>query len=281
MLTVSVLKQMSRAMGREIYEVFDVIAGTSTGGIIASLIGLKCTDVDDAERIYDELIPEIFVKRKLLGPIKLGLQQAYYDDANWERVLRRLCGEQRMMDSMSSPFAPAVMTLATVISVEPAKVFLSRNMDVARGQQSRYLGGQALRVREAIRCTTAAPTLFTPLEIDGTTYCDGAFFANNPSAAVFNEAQRLYPGVPVECLVRRVGHLLREGRRLRLRVRVGHGGECARGGRHRDRAHARGPLELPAAFALLQIQPKNAMHCHRRNEPDGAGRAQGCSQGLL
>ena len=100
-----------------------------------------------------------------------------------------------MFESMGSPFAPAVLTLSTVISIEPARVYLSRNMGVARGHRSRYLGGSALRVREAIRCTTAAPTLFTPLEIEGATYCDGAFFANNVSkreTETKNNSQRSY-----------------------------------------------------------------------------------------
>lgn len=57
------------------------------------------------------------------------------------------------------------------------------------------------QVRHALRSTTAAPTIFTPLSLDGTAYCDGAFFANNPTAAAYYEAQRLYPGVPVELVL--------------------------------------------------------------------------------
>lgn len=30
--------------------------------------------------------------------------------------------------------------------------------------------------------STAAPTIFTPLELDGESYFDGAFLANNPTA---------------------------------------------------------------------------------------------------
>jgi hypothetical protein len=36
---VAMLQQISRAIGHEIHDVFDVVAGTSTGAIVASLIG--------------------------------------------------------------------------------------------------------------------------------------------------------------------------------------------------------------------------------------------------
>lgn len=44
-------------------------------------------------------------------------------------------------------------------------------------------------VREAIRATTAAPTFFAPLMINGALYSDGALLCNNPSAVAFHEAK--------------------------------------------------------------------------------------------
>lgn len=44
-------------------------------------------------------------------------------------------------------------------------------------------------VRQAIRATTAAPTFFAPLMINGALYSDGALLCNNPSAVAFHEAK--------------------------------------------------------------------------------------------
>ena len=43
-------------------DVFDIICGTSTGGIIASLLALKRQNVFETEFMYDELIDKIFAK---------------------------------------------------------------------------------------------------------------------------------------------------------------------------------------------------------------------------
>eukprot|EP00614_Pseudopedinella_elastica_P009286 CAMPEP_0172594524 /NCGR_PEP_ID=MMETSP1068-20121228/13943_1 /TAXON_ID=35684 /ORGANISM="Pseudopedinella elastica, Strain CCMP716" /LENGTH=1018 /DNA_ID=CAMNT_0013392609 /DNA_START=35 /DNA_END=3091 /DNA_ORIENTATION=+ len=200
-LTVGVLQQMSRELGHEIHEVFDLVAGTSTGAIIAALIGVKGVGVDLCEEMYDELIPEIFQKNPIAGPIKLGMQQAYYDDSHWEGVLARLCGEQRMLDSQTVPGNPAVIAVATLMSIEPAKMFLARSLNHPLGHASRYVGSSALKLRHAIRMTSAAPSFFTPLTLDGGIYSDGALFANNPTAVAYYEAQKLFPGVPVELVV--------------------------------------------------------------------------------
>jgi hypothetical protein len=51
----------------------------------------------------------------------------------------------------------------------------------------RHGGSFRIRVRDALRATTAAPTFFSPLETEDAKYCDGAFLANNPTAVALNE----------------------------------------------------------------------------------------------
>lgn len=53
----------------------------------------------------------------------------------------------------------------------------------------RYYGSFRYMVRQAIRATTAAPTFFAPLMINGALYSDGALLCNNPSAVAFHEAK--------------------------------------------------------------------------------------------
>eukprot|EP00921_Rhytidocystis_pertsovi_P013993 GHVQ01022795.1.p1 GENE.GHVQ01022795.1~~GHVQ01022795.1.p1 ORF type:complete len:1190 (+),score=201.74 GHVQ01022795.1:91-3660(+) len=59
-LSIRVLKEIRDGLGCELHEVFDIICGTSTGGIIALLLGIEKISIDDLEQIYDSLIKHVF-----------------------------------------------------------------------------------------------------------------------------------------------------------------------------------------------------------------------------
>ena len=105
---------------------------------------------------------------------------------------------QDFLDSAALPGACAVACVASLLSVSPARTLLLRNHHNAA---SRYSGTFRFRLRDAIRATTAAPTVFVPLVQDGLVYCDDSLFANNPTAIALHEARSLFPHVPVECVV--------------------------------------------------------------------------------
>ena len=52
MATVRMLRQLEQRTGRHISELFDLIVGTSTGGLLAVALGLRRMSMDDAEDIY-------------------------------------------------------------------------------------------------------------------------------------------------------------------------------------------------------------------------------------
>ena len=56
--TLGVLSELEQAFGCRIYEKFDLIYGTSTGAIIAALLGLGMS-VEEARKHYFELVPQI------------------------------------------------------------------------------------------------------------------------------------------------------------------------------------------------------------------------------
>ena len=100
---------------------------------------------------------------------------------------------------MDRPFLEAKATAKPAASTRSQlRTLLLRNHHNAA---SRYSGTFRFRLRDAIRATTAAPTVFVPLVQDGLVYCDGSLFANNPTAIALHEARSLFPHVPVECVV--------------------------------------------------------------------------------
>ena len=52
--------------------------------------------------------------------------------------------------------------------------------------------------REALRKSTAAPTIFKPVKVKDVLYCDGGIVASNPTAIAIHEARTLFPDVPIE-----------------------------------------------------------------------------------
>ncbi|CAM9839223.1 unnamed protein product [Ectocarpus sp. 6 AP-2014] len=200
-LTLALLKHLEKALGgRQPHEVFDMIVGTSTGGIIAGLAGVKAFPVAECERMYDSLINKIFIKHPG-GGMKLALKQAFYDEVGWMKILNSILGDMLMVDSAQDPLRPLIICPSTTISSNPARVMLWRNYNYPPGHQGRYHGSFRHMVRQAIRATTAAPTFFPPLMINGALYSDGALLCNNPSAVAFHEAKHAFPGVPIEMIV--------------------------------------------------------------------------------
>jgi hypothetical protein len=54
---------------------------------------------------------------------------------------------------------------------------------------------------QAARATSAAPTFFMPVEIDGVLYGDGGTGWNNPTEEAIAEAHTIWPNRPIGCLV--------------------------------------------------------------------------------
>lgn len=53
--TVQILKEIEKGTGKRIHEMFDLICGTSTGGMLAVALGIKLMSLDKCEEIYKKL----------------------------------------------------------------------------------------------------------------------------------------------------------------------------------------------------------------------------------
>ncbi len=199
-LAIAVLKEIVKAVGtgQQPFEMFDIICGTSTGGIIATILGLQQKNVEEMEVLYDEFIGKVFGKG---SNIKLVSEKAFYDESELEKVLYDICGEELLLDSNLHD-CPRVFCVSTKVDVNPPKTQIWRNYNYPpAGPGSRYPGTFRVNTLTAVRATTAAPTFFTPVQWENGLYCDGALVANNPCAIALQEAKNLFPGVPIEAVV--------------------------------------------------------------------------------
>jgi Patatin-like phospholipase len=58
-----------------------------------------------------------------------------------------------------------------------------------------------VKIWEAVRATSAAPTFFDSITINGEEYVDGGFGCNNPCRVVYNEARKLWPDREIGCVI--------------------------------------------------------------------------------
>src|SRR5438034_11730076 len=72
------------------HEVFDLVAGTSTGGLIAIMLGKLGMSVDECIRTYQRLSREIFGKRHVRGRMTGGLGPTRYSGSCLRRCVRDL-----------------------------------------------------------------------------------------------------------------------------------------------------------------------------------------------
>uniref|UniRef100_A0A061S7R5 Patatin n=1 Tax=Tetraselmis sp. GSL018 TaxID=582737 RepID=A0A061S7R5_9CHLO len=79
-VTVRMLQELEEKTGRSVYELFDLIGGTSTGGILAVALGVKDLSLNDCNRIYTELGYKVFSRPNQ----KAGLPE---DQLSWRESL--------------------------------------------------------------------------------------------------------------------------------------------------------------------------------------------------
>lgn len=178
--------------GRRIADSFDIISGTSTGGIIALLLTTpdnynrpKYTTKDISD-IYEKLGVQIF-SQSLLHLIKSGngWWGAKYDVEPLEKYLGIYLGESKLSHVLSNVIIPAY-------EIELDKTFFFKS------SRARHELPQDIYLKDLGRATSAAPTYFTPAIVkDGTqqrtlTLIDGGIAANNPTLAAAVYAVEIY-----------------------------------------------------------------------------------------
>jgi len=168
-----VLAEIESRTGRRIAELVDLMAGTSTGGILACALG-KPDPLPAAEvaNLYVEEGPRIF-DRSLLKRITSvgGYLDERYDDKGLVRALERYLGDTPMS-------AATVPLLLTAYDTERRGIHFLRS----EGEHS------GATMVQAAHATSAAPTYFEPVRLDGATLVDGGVFAINPAACAYAEA---------------------------------------------------------------------------------------------
>ena len=176
----------------EPWQEFDMIAGTSTGGLIALMLGRLRMSVAACIAAYKELSHQIFTPAhntaNAAGKSTDFLQEAgKFRSEPLEQCMKGmlrdhgLSDEELVMDGNLD--SPAVFVCAVEGVNSDAVVirsYKSKEFDDLYG---------FCRIWEAARATSAASTFFDPIKIRDRMYVDGALKHNNPIEKVDEESQ--------------------------------------------------------------------------------------------
>ncbi|GMJ08288.1 hypothetical protein like AT1G61850 [Hibiscus trionum] len=249
--TVQILQEIEKGTGKRMHELFDLICGTSTGGIFASALGIKLMGADQLEEIYRNMGKVVFSEpvpknnegaswRNKLDRLYQNSSRSFravakgskHDAEKLEKLLQDMCADEDGDDLLIETAVkniPKVSLVSTLASVTPAQPFVFRNYQYPVGtpevplatsessgttmpvspatgaqvgcKRSAFVGSCKHLLWQAIRASCAAPYYLDDFSDGVYRWLDGALLANNPTIFSIREAQLLWPGTKIDCIV--------------------------------------------------------------------------------
>ena len=186
------LAQIERRTNSHIAQLFDLIAGTSAGGILALGLTVPRTPsgplytAQQLVDLYQNQGRRIFSRslfRKLFACDNLTWKK--YSSKGIEQVLLECFGDSRLCHAVTD-------VLITSYEIEQRFPFFFRSAKARRRPDYDF------PARDVARATSAAPSYFEPMRLvsstaDRYTLIDGGVFANNPAACALVEARSTHP----------------------------------------------------------------------------------------
>ena len=179
-----ILQEISGDKDARLSDFFDLVSGTSTGGILTALVLAPDKEISGRARysaadmldLYLNHGQEIFtksVRAKYLD--RFGLLNPLYAAEPIEKILNDYLGDLKISELLRPCLIPAY-------NIDKGRATFFSGLEVRDNpKRDRY-------VRDVLRMTSAAPTYFPPAKIGDDAYIDGGIFANNPALCAYIEA---------------------------------------------------------------------------------------------
>ncbi|KAK0567692.1 hypothetical protein OC861_002546 [Tilletia horrida] len=230
-----IMKRVKDTEGREyqVHEYFDMIAGTSTGALLAMMLGRLKMSIEDCKTAYDRISKEVFSVKTgwvIRDEVSAFIAGNYmYESAPLvkevtdlvkkylEQHLKEKTGDTCLLDPTNKPETDACKVLVMTCRADETNV-----ADQTVHLRSWVTPGDVpaeypkIKIWQAARATSAAPAYFQRLTCDlnelvdvpegtvnGTvSFIDGGMVENNPVLELMSEAILTYgPKRKVGCIV--------------------------------------------------------------------------------
>lgn len=181
----NILKEISRDKHAKISDYFDLIAGTSTGGILTALLLSPDPDYGAADMVnlYVKHGRDIFTRSAITKTIdRNALFHPLYQHDALEAIIDQHIGTLKISELLRPCLIPTYnIETGTATFISSLNIFQNPKHD-------RF-------VKDVLRQTTAAPTYFSPTKKNQDAFIDGGMFANNPALCAYVEATK-FPSEP-------------------------------------------------------------------------------------
>jgi predicted acylesterase/phospholipase RssA len=175
--TLGVLKEIEAMSGHPLHETFDLVFGTSTGAIIASLIALG-RSVDDILALYREHVPRVMSRtcRSTRTRALRVLAQDVFGDAKFDAVKTGI----------------GIVT-AKWLSERP--MIFKAHVGQAHGRTATFVPGFGVSIADAVQASCSAYPFFERTVVktamgEEIELIDGGYCANNPTLYAIADAIR-------------------------------------------------------------------------------------------
>ena len=185
--TVTVLAELEQQIGRPLASCFNLLAGTSVGGIVALGLGLERT-AEDIRVAFEENGARIFSNRPApttpLGG-KCDFMRSFfapkYDGVALRETVAEVVGEETTFGDL---LHPVIVPAVNLTKGKPQVFKMDHHPDFKRDHR--------LRLVDVALATSAAPTYFPLAEIGDELFADGGLFANSPDLLALHEAEHFF-----------------------------------------------------------------------------------------
>jgi len=185
LIQLSVLASLEAETGISVYDQFDMVAGSSSGGMIACLIlGRAMSASEIMHMIQQEKLLENMMTGHWMNRLLNRLQmRPKYSGVSKNRVLQREFGHLRLASLDKSLFIPCF------------------NLDRDRLEIFTNHSRVNFLLSEIADACTAAPSFYPPVQMeDGGWRIDGGVGMNNPALGAYLHARKIWPNHDVKVL---------------------------------------------------------------------------------
>ena len=173
--TVIFLKELEKASGKKIVDLFDFFIGTSVGGLNAMHLAVNEIEVSELESFWSQDNLAMSMQSSFWTKNFFLKTKPIYNNKSKTELLEKYFGNKLISES-KKPIA----VLAYDVENRKPRVLTSYT-------------DQAIKATSAINATSAAPLYYPTVKIeDGSWLIDGSVVSNNPCLIGYNEARKYF-----------------------------------------------------------------------------------------